>query len=136
MKTYKKDQRGITHNLMLAGIAVLVLGAIGFAGFRVYKSKNDISAKAAGYTEQSLPGNSTAYLCQTYIDSLRKYRVKSNVYFGTANSSYSYIVISDVGKRYGQFDVTGKTAGTKSAYKYLYTTGLAYTMDRVKIATC
>lgn len=49
MKSYKKDQRGITHNLMLTGIAVLVLGAIGFAGFRVYKSKNDISAKAAGW---------------------------------------------------------------------------------------
>ncbi len=49
MKQYKKDQRGIAHNLLLAGIAVLVLGAISFAGFRVYKSKNDISAKAAGY---------------------------------------------------------------------------------------
>jgi len=43
----QKDQRGITHVLMLAGIAVLVLGAVGFAGFKVYKSKNDVKAKAA-----------------------------------------------------------------------------------------
>jgi len=50
MKSYKQDQRGITHVLMLAGIAVLVLGVIGFAGFKIYKSKNDVKAKAYAYT--------------------------------------------------------------------------------------
>ncbi len=48
MKTNKKDQRGITHHLMLVGLAVVVLGAIGFAGFRTYKI-NDTKAKAAGW---------------------------------------------------------------------------------------
>lgn len=44
-----KNQKGFTHHIMLAGVALVVLGALGFAGFRVYKSKNDISAKAAGF---------------------------------------------------------------------------------------
>ncbi len=64
MKTNNNDQRGITHHLMLIGLAVIVAGAIGFAGFRIYKSKNDISAKAAGWTRI---GSSTLFAraCKT-----------------------------------------------------------------------
>jgi hypothetical protein len=49
MKKQTSDQRGIAHHLLLVVIAVLVVGAIGFAGYRVIKGR-DIDAKAAGYT--------------------------------------------------------------------------------------
>ena len=46
----KKNQDGIVHHLALLLVGVVVLSAIGFAGFRIYKSKNNISAKAASYS--------------------------------------------------------------------------------------
>jgi len=45
----KLSQKGIAHHLLIVGIAVLVVAAVGFAGFRVYKGKNDTNAKAATY---------------------------------------------------------------------------------------
>jgi len=45
----RNDQRGIAHHLLLVVIALLVVGSIGFAGYRVYKGKQ-IDASAAGYT--------------------------------------------------------------------------------------
>lgn len=41
----KKDQRGITHHLFMLVLGILVVGVIGFAGYRVY-SKTRLSAKA------------------------------------------------------------------------------------------
>ena len=46
----KLNQQGVGHHLMIIAIAVLVVGAVGFAGFRVYKGKNSDSAQAAGWT--------------------------------------------------------------------------------------
>lgn len=72
MKTNNNDQRGITHHLMLIGLAVIVAGAIGFAGFRIYKSKNDISAKAAYWTPLgSTAGGSKAYACRPSASSVK-----------------------------------------------------------------
>lgn len=66
MKT--KDQKGFTHNVVLAALSVLVLGAIGFAGVRVYQNSSS-SASAAGWTQlvnikdtpSSMPGQSNYY---------------------------------------------------------------------------
>jgi hypothetical protein len=44
-----RDERGITHNLMLGVLGVLVLGAVSFAGVRVYNSQNNLEAQAAAY---------------------------------------------------------------------------------------
>lgn len=52
----QKNQKGIAHHLLLAGVAVLVLGAVGFAGMKVYKSKSDVNAKAAGWGTVVLSG--------------------------------------------------------------------------------
>ncbi len=61
-----RDERGITHNLMLAGLAVMVLGAISFAGFRVVESRNAVDAKAAGY--QSYGGSTKMYFCKKLVN--------------------------------------------------------------------
>ncbi len=66
MKT--KNQKGFTHNIILAGLSVLVLGAIGFAGVRVYQNSSS-SASAAGWTPlvnikdtpSSMPGQANYY---------------------------------------------------------------------------
>ncbi|NBU33152.1 hypothetical protein EB118_01415 [bacterium] len=47
--TMKKNQDGIVHHLALLLVGVVVLSAIGFAGYRVYNNKNSVKAKAAGY---------------------------------------------------------------------------------------
>lgn len=83
MKSHKKDQRGITHNLMLAGIAVLVLGAVGFAGFRVYKSNNDINAKAAGWTTVASSGGLEIKACATTNGLGRVYFLNRSSYDAT-----------------------------------------------------
>lgn len=62
----RRDERGITHNLMLAGLAVMVLGAIGFAGMRVLKSRNDVEAQAAGY--QSYGTSTKMYFCKKLVN--------------------------------------------------------------------
>ena len=41
----KLDQKGIAHHLLLAVLALLVVGGTAFAGWRVYKNKST-SAKA------------------------------------------------------------------------------------------
>lgn len=41
-----RNQKGYSHNIALLTIGVLVLGVIGFAGFRVYKEKNSANASA------------------------------------------------------------------------------------------
>lgn len=46
MKNYKKNQAGYTHNIALLVLGVLVLGVVGFAGFKVYKNKSNASALA------------------------------------------------------------------------------------------
>ncbi len=104
MKTNKKDQRGITHHLMLIGLAVVVAGAIGFAGFRIYKSKNDISAKAANWTTvinqenvlvNACKSNATPYSYKYYVLNRRSNSVKyssSNGIYGTVKpNSNSYV---------------------------------------------
>ena len=66
MKT--RDQKGFTHNVVLAALSVLVLGAIGFAGVRVYQNSSS-SASAAGWTQlvnikdtpSTMPGQSNYY---------------------------------------------------------------------------
>jgi len=66
----KLSQKGIAHHLMIVGIAVLVVAAVGFAGFRVYKGKNSDSAKAASYTTiASWRNGSTLKACKKPISS-------------------------------------------------------------------
>jgi len=45
----KLNQKGFTHHLVMFVILAVVLGAMGFAGYRVWQNKN-IDAKAAGWT--------------------------------------------------------------------------------------
>lgn len=58
-----KNQSGIAHPLMLIGLAALLIVVIGFAGLRVYKSKNNINAKANNYSTR-IAFNAKIYLCQ------------------------------------------------------------------------
>jgi hypothetical protein len=44
----KSDERGIGHQATLIGLTVLVVGVIGFAGWRL--QNGGLKAKAAGYT--------------------------------------------------------------------------------------
>lgn len=46
-KVAKKDQCGITNHIVLIAIAVIMVSVIGFAGYKVYKSKNSVKAHAA-----------------------------------------------------------------------------------------
>jgi hypothetical protein len=79
--------------LLIAGIAVLVLGAVGFAGFKVNKSKNDISAKAAGWTTVvQMPGNggqAVLLACKQPVESgyCPLWQVKTILVNGTKTSS-------------------------------------------------
>jgi hypothetical protein len=47
-KNIKLNQKGIAHHLLLIVLAVLVVGAIGFAGYRIYSNKK-LDAQAAGW---------------------------------------------------------------------------------------
>lgn len=62
----KHNQNGFTHHILLVSVAVLVMGAIGFAGFRVYTSKNEINAKAASYplAISIISGQATVRACK------------------------------------------------------------------------
>lgn len=46
----KLNQKGFTHHVVMFAILALVLGAMGFAGYRVWQNKN-IDAKADNYSE-------------------------------------------------------------------------------------
>jgi len=72
----KLNQKGIAHHLLIVGIAVLVVSAVGFAGFRVYKSKNSDSAKAAGYAQVLYGGSDypSVYACKVSSTDAYKYR--------------------------------------------------------------
>jgi|JI10StandDraft_1071094.scaffolds.fasta_scaffold165585_2 hypothetical protein len=109
MKSYKIDQRGITHNLMLAGIAVLVLGAIGFAGFRVYKSKNDISAKADTYRWAIRTGYNYGnfYDCKARVSST-KWLVRSK--------TFNYSSVGYTKNMSGEYNVNGQSAYAGGTY--------------------
>ena len=45
----KLNQKGFAHHLLIFALLALVVGAAGFAGWRVWSNKN-IDAQAAGYT--------------------------------------------------------------------------------------
>ncbi len=66
-----RDKRGITHNLMLAGLAVLVLSTVGFAGFRVYKTRNDTDAKAYNWLIINASGGATLKTCTSKVSATR-----------------------------------------------------------------
>jgi hypothetical protein len=44
----KLNQKGFSHHLMIVGAAVLVVAAVGFAGWRVYQGRS-VEANAAGF---------------------------------------------------------------------------------------
>ncbi len=67
-----RDERGIAHNIMLAGIAVMVLGAIGFAGFRVYSVKK-LSAQAATWKTVASIGGLEIKACKNAYGSGKVY---------------------------------------------------------------
>lgn len=89
MRIKKKDQRGIAHHLILIGLGVVVAGAIGFAGFRIYKSKNDINAKAASYPLLMSTNNG-----QTVVRSCLMPTGRGEIKVITTNSSPSVVRIT------------------------------------------
>ncbi len=50
----KNNQSGLIHNTLLLGLSILVLSAVGFAGWHVYKTNNEMTAQAGGCTSISL----------------------------------------------------------------------------------
>lgn len=74
------NQKGFGHHLMIAGVAVFVVAAGGFAGWRVYQSRQ-INARAANYL---LASTKDYYItaCKTYISGeggSQQYRVTTYV---------------------------------------------------------
>jgi len=150
MKSYKKDQRGITHNLLLAGIAVLVLGAIGFAGFRVYKTKNDISAQAAGWTVVGTQVSDNATMvtraCKvlTNTDGRSTYSVRVNHYMYNYKSNASKSkYISFNGVRKGTLDISASAPSATRTYyalplnsQYAFENGTPYFGSITSFTTC
>lgn len=51
----KLNQKGFTHHLLIFGLLALVVGAAGFAGWRIYKNKNiDAQADTYNYSDLTL----------------------------------------------------------------------------------
>lgn len=79
MYSHKNDQMGITHHIVMMGLAVLLLGAIGFAGFRIYKNNTDIKAKAYAYKEWGVYDGVRISGCRYKLPS-GAYTLKTHVY--------------------------------------------------------
>ena len=63
------NQKGFGHHLLIIIVAVLAVGAVGFAGWRIYSAKK-LDAQAASWsTIGSWRSDVTLRACKTYTDS-------------------------------------------------------------------
>lgn len=132
----QKNQKGIAHHLLLVVTAVFVLGAVGFAGFKVYKSKNDVNAKAAGWTSMGIGGGSEGIIsisgCKQSVNSAYGplWKVQLRLSNGTNSSltgNFQIVKAKEVNGKLGGLTLTNNylTAKPKSwAYKEVYASQL------------
>jgi hypothetical protein len=131
----KINQQGIAHHLLIVGLAVLVVGAVGFAGFRVYKSKTE-KARAGSYkqviSENAKGGTVSLMLCrdwssdgsgQTYKAYLKNYsNYNASIWYAgvTASphsvSSVKTVKASKFGINYTSTNGTQVSTGNQIGY--------------------
>ena len=108
MKKISKDQSGVVSHVMLAIIAVVVIGGVTIAGARVYQSQHAIKAKALtvgwqSWTLVGISGDQTASSAKAYACRVSENTVKVHTTWGPeavallpAGSGYSYYNISSI----------------------------------------
>lgn len=108
----KLNQQGFTHHLLILGIAVVVVAAIGFTGWKVYQKNNGSSAKA---------------------DTWRQ--VKYYGYGGSVTKSTAYVYSRFNAPKYGTYRVCANVRAATSAGATVMVGGTAYDASRVWIGT-
>ena len=105
MKKISKDQSGVVSHVMVALIAVIVIGGVTIAGARVYQSQHAIKAKALtvgwqSWTLVGVSGDQTASSAKAYACRVSENTVKVHTTWGpeavalVAGSNYTYGVSS------------------------------------------
>ena len=122
----KINQKGFAHHLLIFGLLALVVGAAGFAGYRVWKNKN-IDAQAAGWTSLGWqdPYEVNFYACKVSIAKSNNYYIKG--YMSTEKTgsdrkgvsvSGAYMTISNkIDNTYKTVDIGSVASGGKSFVK-------------------
>jgi len=108
MKKISKDQSGVVSHVMVALIAVVVIGVVTIAGARVYQSQHAIKAKALtvgwqSWTLVGVSGDQTASSAKAYACRVSENTVKVHTTWGPeavallpAGSGYSNYNISSI----------------------------------------
>jgi hypothetical protein len=108
MKKISKDQSGVVSHIMVALIAVVVIGGVTIAGARVYQSQHAIKAKALtvgwqSWTLVGVSGDQTASSAKAYACRVSENTVKVHTTWGPeavallpAGSGYSNYNISSI----------------------------------------
>ena len=137
----KLNQKGFTHHLLIFAILALVVGAAGFAGWRIYKNKN-IDAQAYNWTRIAyIPfgsGNRSAvsvFACKSavsnswfksingriiraYVVNTTSYDLKWGVHFNGTSLSNTYLIYDNI-SAYKTSSILSKTATTRSTDDYV-----------------
>ena len=131
----KINQKGFAHHLLIFGLLALVVGAAGYAGWRIYSAKK-LDAKAAGWTklmdestnyEPGKSGLMRVYACRGKFIGQGRYVVKFTSYFnipmnasadvGIAESPYSFTPAHELPIR-GYSYTYYNASGTYSQYAF------------------